>query len=314
MFTRLVVGIDGFEGGEDALVLARMIARTRGGGELILVHAYASELLPSRAAERDYEAAVRAEAEAMLARMTPRELPCTTLITGDSYPGRALHRAAVEHHAELIVIGSCRRGVLGRVLLGDVSRSTLHGAPCPVAVAPRGYARHAQRPRLIGVGFTDTPEGQSALATAAGLVRGIRAALRVVTAAHTPVPFVPGYASGFDHPDVGERDRLAAEQALEAAVTGIDVPASAEMIDASPAAALTELSRHVDLLVAGSRGWGAARRIVLGSTTDHLVHHAACPVLVVPRPDPHHDATPDRGGGRRASRLSVAEHRPRSAP
>jgi nucleotide-binding universal stress UspA family protein len=43
------------------------------------------------------------------------------------------------------------------------------------------------------------------------------------------------------------------------------------------------LSRDVDLIVTGSRGWGPIRRVALGSLSDRLIHHASCPVLVVPR-------------------------------
>jgi nucleotide-binding universal stress UspA family protein len=55
---------------------------------------------------------------------------------------------------------------------------------------------------------------------------------------------------------------------------------------AVPAFAPEQLERvcdRVDLLVVGSRGYGAARRVVHGSTSDALLHSAHCPVLVVPR-------------------------------
>ena len=45
-----------------------------------------------------------------------------------------------------------------------------------------------------------------------------------------------------------------------------------------------ELGEQVDLLVIGSRRWGAATRVLVGSTGEALLHDAACPVLVVPRP------------------------------
>jgi nucleotide-binding universal stress UspA family protein len=51
-----------------------------------------------------------------------------------------------------------------------------------------------------------------------------------------------------------------------------------------PADRLLELCADVDLLVIGSRRWGAVARLMLGSTGEALMHDASCPVLVVPRP------------------------------
>ena len=45
-----------------------------------------------------------------------------------------------------------------------------------------------------------------------------------------------------------------------------------------------ELGEQVDLLVIGSRRWGAAARVLVGSTGEAVLHDAGCAVLVVPRP------------------------------
>ncbi|KAH9306966.1 hypothetical protein KI387_011370 [Taxus chinensis] len=39
----------------------------------------------------------------------------------------------------------------------------------------------------------------------------------------------------------------------------------------------------VDMLVVGSRGYGAIRRAVIGSVSNYCAHHAKCPVLIVKR-------------------------------
>ncbi|GJP37796.1 hypothetical protein CLOM_g22205 [Closterium sp. NIES-68] len=48
---------------------------------------------------------------------------------------------------------------------------------------------------------------------------------------------------------------------------------------------LSEAKRlAADLIVVGSRGLGAVSRLFLGSVSDYLVHHAACPIVVVRLP------------------------------
>ena len=69
--------------------------------------------------------------------------------------GRALHELAEEIGADLIVLGSSRRGLLGRVLLGDDTRAALNGASASIAVAPTAYQDHAQASRRSGSDTTD---------------------------------------------------------------------------------------------------------------------------------------------------------------
>jgi hypothetical protein len=44
-------------------------------------------------------------------------------------------------------------------------------------------------------------------------------------------------------------------------------------------------SENLDLLVLGSRRWGPVKRLALGSTSERVIRHTACPVLVPPRTD-----------------------------
>ena len=76
-------------------------------------------------------------------------------------------------------------------------------------------------------------------------------------------------------------DSLRARAQAAADATGADV--AVEVSRGRPADALMELSEQADLLVIGSRRWGVATRVLLGSTGEALLHDASCPVLVVPR-------------------------------
>jgi len=56
-----------------------------------------------------------------------------------------------------------------------------------------------------------------------------------------------------------------------------------EVARGRPADALAALGDQVDLLVIGSRRWGTAARVLLGSTGEAPMNDARCPVMVVPR-------------------------------
>jgi len=47
-------------------------------------------------------------------------------------------------------------------------------------------------------------------------------------------------------------------------------------------------NENVDLIVTGARGLSTARRTILGSVSDYVVHHTHCPVCVVPPPADKH--------------------------
>ncbi|MCW2990160.1 MAG: universal stress protein, partial [Solirubrobacterales bacterium] len=209
---------------------------------------------------------------------------CRIHAVPDSSPARALHDEAAKERADLIVVGSCHHGMVARVIVGDVSRGTLHGAPCPVAVAPHGYRDQPPVIETIGVGFNDTDESCAALAFGVGLAGANDARLRLLTAVTSPAGMGPVYMYGYNWSDIDADNRVAAELAVSRAADDLDVPTETETVTGDAGTALERLSETVDVVVAGSRGWGATHRVVLGSTTDHLTHHAHCPVIVVPSP------------------------------
>jgi len=61
-------------------------------------------------------------------------------------------------------------------------------------------------------------------------------------------------------------------------------PVTYEAREGHPAKVLLDAVRPADMLVVGSRGHGEFVGVVLGSVSHHVVTHAACPVVVVPKP------------------------------
>lgn len=101
------------------------------------------------------------------------------------------------------------------------------------------------------------------------------------------------------HADGGRRfdphyDASHADAALRAAVEGALGAAGAGRVTRrpvcdTPARGLLEASRGADMLVAGARGLGGFRGLLLGSVSQQCLHHAQIPVAVVRAPGPEVD-------------------------
>lgn len=277
---RLLVGFDGSDGGRDALELARSLAEPAGASLLVVaVVPYGPLPVDFRALESD--AAAEAEPLFEEARERLGGLDVETRGFGGGSPAGVITDLAEAEEIDLIVVGSPHRGAVGRALIGSVAESLLHGAPCPVVVAPHGYAeeRH-DPPRRVAVAYDGTPEAKAALHGAEAIAAPSAATIEVLTVVAPPVamPGVVGYTP-IDPPDP---DRIVAE-----AVNSVDsgLAATGRRLDGPPARTLAEACEDgVDLLVAGSRAYGPVMRVLLGSVSTQLVHLAPCPVLVVPRP------------------------------
>lgn len=97
------------------------------------------------------------------------------------------------------------------------------------------------------------------------------------------------WGSAVSYPEdhaLSEHARKAAQEATDKAVAqlGESRPASISVrsISGSPAEELVSASADADLLVVGSRGSGGFGRLVMGSVSSQVAHHAHCPVVIVP--------------------------------
>jgi nucleotide-binding universal stress UspA family protein len=286
MFHKVIVAFDGSEQARDALVLGATL--TASDGELIVccVHRFgtlAARVEPS-APDLDHEQAEHCVEEAsQLLDGAPRITP---LLVAGVCGALALQHTAEEQHADLLVLGSSHRGAVGRVLVGSVTEETLHGAPCPVAVAPVGFHRSAKLPRTgnIAVAYDDGLQADTALGVAGKLAAATGAHLQVFAVASTATPMVVGSTADLAYSATVDSRVQMAERDLAAAVASLpgDVTVTTEVRRGLPPEEIVRSSHGVDLLVLGSRRRGPLRHMVLGSVGDAVVRAAACPVLIVP--------------------------------
>jgi nucleotide-binding universal stress UspA family protein len=138
--------------------------------------------------------------------------------------------------------------------------------------------------RKIVVGNDGSDHSVRALQTAIAIAKSLGAELEIVHVSHLPVTF---YAAAFETPiDLGQQMEALRKEAEARAQQVLDetgVEAKMVTLDGNPADALLEYADRsgADMIVVGSHGAGAVERFLLGSTSDRIVHHARCPVLVV---------------------------------
>ena len=75
---------------------------------------------------------------------------------------------------------------------------------------------------------------------------------------------------------------MAMRAASEEATIGREVTHSVRAVTGAPAEILLNASADAEMLVVGSRGNGGFGRLLLGSVSSQVVHHADCPVVVIP--------------------------------
>jgi nucleotide-binding universal stress UspA family protein len=193
-----------------------------------------------------------------------------------------LHRLAEREQALALVLGPTHLDAAALAERGGTALGALHGAPCPVAVAPAGYARRIPAPpRDLGVAWDGSAEADAALAAAVALAERDDGSVRILHAAQPATASeqtrrAAGSAVA-DQPDDLVRLRQAA------AAAGLRVPVETVLVEEAAELGLVEATRDLELLVMGSRGHGPVKRRRWRSVSESLVRRSACPVLIVPR-------------------------------
>jgi nucleotide-binding universal stress UspA family protein len=119
--------------------------------------------------------------------------------------------------------------------------------------------------------------------------------IKVVSVVDMAVPLAIDIYGGY-LPDTAEIEKSARENAAKLLETTVDrikqhfggkkLTITSEVLFGSPESRIVETAEatHPDLIVLGSHGYSRWERLLLGSVSDSVVHHAPCSVLIVRTP------------------------------
>jgi nucleotide-binding universal stress UspA family protein len=291
--TEIVVGYDGSDVSRNAVTWAAREAALH-ERELVVAHAVARWLfdMPETAANAEVGRWARAEAHrladeaAALARREAEGITVTTrIIPGDARP--VLLEAA--RNASMLVVGGRGEGGFVGLLLGSVAHGVAGRSTSPVVVVQGPLGEPAGE---LVVGVDGSPEARPALEAAFAEAAARGATLRAVhcwqplpwTAVEAmPYSTASAAAIGRDvlaDPDVARQ--LISEAVADAAAAHPDVKVVEQVVENHPVRGLTSSANGADLLVVGRSGSGGFTEVLLGSVSRGVLHHAPCPVMIVP--------------------------------
>lgn len=316
----VLVGVDGSDPSMHALDWA-VAEAARLGWDLHIVCAYSMPSFTAASLDGGYAAlddtavleGARAVLEEAHQRASAAGVSATTAVTAGDPAGVLVD---MSKEFRLVVVGtSCQGGFTGR-LLGTVSSALPAHSYCPTVVVPflgsdgarvgpssvvtmTGLTPVNDRPlmpiRRIVVGVDGSPTAE--LALRAALAQADVWDCELVAVAGVPVGSSVGMLAwlpaAVDHEavlaDVAEGLKVIVDR-VQADFPGREVRRI--VLDGTGAELLTEFSTASDLVVVGSRGRGGFAGLLLGSTSQAVLHHAKCPVMVVTKRavegDPEH--------------------------
>lgn len=194
----------------------------------------------------------------------------------------------LSEQADLIVVGTRGTGGFADRLLGATSSALPAYSRCPVVVVHgRGADQQFTPVKKIVIGVDGSSRSRKSLRRAIEEAALWGAQLTAVDA--VPMASSAGVLAWLpatvDRESIlrDVRDELKAICKAESAGSGVEIHAHA--LDGNPAALLTEFSTAVELVVVGTRGRGGFAGVLMGSTSQSVLAHSTCPVLVVPTGD-----------------------------
>lgn len=283
----VIVGVDGSPSSLDAVELAATEAALR-RLRLHIVHAFLwpatlAAARPATEGAPEPATLVRARADAVIEeakRHAEKAAPNIMISTEVADGPAAFVLLQRSRHAVLSVVGDRGLGRFEGMLAGTVATQLATYGSSPVIVV-RGRAKR-DGPVVVGVDGSGRSARALEFAADEASLRGVE--LIAVHVWRTPLTAGPTDTM----PQVYDIELLEADQhrLLSAALAGLGdrhpgLSVRPELGRGSPGSVLTSWSRSAQMTVVGDRGHGGFVGLLVGSVSQHLIFHSACPIAVV---------------------------------
>ncbi len=293
----ILVGIDGSAPSLGALDWALAHAKRSGLG-LHLVCSYSLPTFAAGAIDGGYatldDTAMREGAQAALDEAIERCSDSGVSVTSSLETGDAAGVLVdLSAQVQLAVVGTRGRGGFAERILGTVSSALPAHAHCPTVVVPHRVEPgseddqpeaplHPIKRIVVGVDGSDSAK----VALNAAIDEAERWGAELTAVVGVPMGAGAGLLgwlpTGVDRETLLADVKSGLDVTVDRASHDRDVTVRRHALDGTGAALLSEFSTAVDLVVVGSRGRGGFTGMLLGSTSQTVLHHSACPVMVVP--------------------------------
>lgn len=293
----IVVGVDGSQQSKCALRWAEKEA-VRRGSVLNIVSAYTIPVFAASSMDAGYSTLdddlIRGGAEEIV-RQARAELEGSTaqirtyIESGD--PAGVL--LDLSQDAELVVVGTRGRGGFVGRLLGSVSSALPAHSKCPTVVVPLCMSKEQEagdqsdiERKAVVVGIDGSDRARSAVLAAADAAMAIGLPIRLICAVPPVGAALAWMPATVDQEAVLEDVRYQMGVGTRWLNSHYpDLKIETDVVSGPPVEVLIRESEHAVLTVTGSRGRGGFTGMLLGSTSQGVLHHSKGPVMVVPDSD-----------------------------
>jgi nucleotide-binding universal stress UspA family protein len=286
MYSTIVVGYDESASSKAALKEASLRVKEK-NGKLYLVHAVYFDqeefaILPSQMEQR-FAAGTHVCKQAKLDLQAQFGLNGSVeSFVCEGEPPEVLIEIAESKKADLIALGTYGRKGLKRLLMGSVTSQVILNAPCDVLVVKRACSECTGSYKSLLVPFDGSEFSRKALGRACEMAKADSGQVTVLYVIPRYEEMMEFYRSDSIKKSLRvEAVKILMEATTMASALGVTIKteireghASDEIVDAAQ-------KLENDLIAMGTYGWKGVNSAIMGSTTNRVISHAACPVLVV---------------------------------